>query len=365
MELFEPIKIRGMELKNRFIMPAMHLNLGFLGKRAITFYEERAKGGVGCINTAAITPDPFLFDAVWEGRGTAASFVAKLKETLVPAVHKHGAKIGIQLWYNNMYPAGMWGGYNLGADDIVGDWIAPSARGKFRALTIEEIKTIIRNLVLASLKIKEAGFDFVDFNIAHGYLPCQFFSPLYNLRDDEYGGDLRRRMQFGIDLLTQARQALGEDYPIEVRLGAEEYKQKGIVLADSVEYAAELVKAGADIISVSVADPFPQICPFADEPAGTYVPLAEAVKDRVDTLVVGVGNIKTREDAEAVLATGKIDLVGIGRQLIADAHWVKKIEEGRDDKIVTCLSCNDCCDSVTVERSVVRCAVNDRAAEGY
>ncbi len=364
MELFEPIKIRNMELKNRFIMPAMHLNMGFLGKRAITFYEERAKGGVGCINTAAITPDPFLFDSVWEGRGTAASFVGRIQDTLVPAAHKHGAKIGIQLWYNNMYPAGMWGGYNLGADDIVGDWVAPSPRDKFRALTVPEIETIIQNLVQASVRIKEAGFDFVDFNLAHGYLPCQFFSPIYNQRDDRYGGDLRRRMQFGIDLITQAREALG-DYPIEVRLGAEEYKQKGIVLADSVEYAAELVNAGADIISVSVADPFPEICPWADDPPGTYVPLAEAVKDRVNTIVVGVGNIKTRENAEGVLKTGKIDLVGIGRQLIADARWVQKIAEGRDSEIVTCLSCNECCQSVTKERSVVRCSVNARVAEGY
>jgi 2,4-dienoyl-CoA reductase-like NADH-dependent reductase (Old Yellow Enzyme family) len=365
MKLFEPVTIRGMELKNRFIMPAMHLNLGFLGKRAITFYEERAKGGVGCINTAAITPDPFLYDKVWEGKGTASSFVARLRGTLVPAAHRHGAKIGIQLWYNNMYPAGMWGGYNLGADAITGDWVAPSARGAMRALTAEEIKTIIGDLVQAAVKIREAGFDFVDFNLAHGYLPCQFFSPLYNLRTDEYGGDPKRRMRFGIDLITSAREALGGDYPIEVRLGAEEYKQKGITLAESVSYAGELVKAGADIISVSVADPFPQICPFADEPSGTYVPLAEAIKDAVDTFVVGVGNIHTREDAEEVLSRGKIDLVGLGRQLIADPAWVKKVEEGRNDEIVTCLSCNVCCDSVTVGKSMVRCAVNPFAAEGY
>lgn len=364
-KLFEPVRIRGMELKNRVTMPAMHLNLGFLGKRAVAFYEERAKGGIGCITTAAITPDPFISDAPWEGKGTAASFIAKLRDTLAPAAHKYGAKIGMQLWTGNMFPAGMWGGYNLGADDIVGDWVAPSARDKFRALTTQEVKEIIERLAQGAVKMKEAGFDFVDFNLAHGYLPNQFFSPLYNQRIDEYGGDLRRRMRFGSDLVKLARHYLGEDFPIQIRLGAQEYRQEGITIEDSTLFAGELVNAGADIISVSVADVFPYICPLGDSPAGTYVPLAEAIKDNVDTLVVGVGRINTLEAAERVLAGGKIDLIGIGRQSIADPHWVKKVSEGRIKDIIPCLSCNACVDSVTVGHSAVRCAVNPYTGKEY
>ncbi len=358
MKLFGPITIRGMKLKNRIVMPAMHLNLGFLGKRVLAFYEERAKGGVGCISTAAITPDPFISDEPWRGRGTAASFAAKLSETLPPTVHKHGAKIGIQLWHGNMYPAGMWGGYNLGADEITGDWIAPSARGKMRALTTEEIKSIIEKLVLAGVRIKEAGFDFVDFNLAHGYLPNQFFSPLYNQRTDEYGGNVNRRMRFGIDLVKAARKALGEDYPIQIRLGTHEYRQKGITIDESVLFAKELEKAGADIFSVSVSDPFPHICPLEDEPAGTYVSWAEAIKEETNAFVVGVGKINSLEAAEEILSRGKIDLIGIGRQLIADPHWPVKVAEGRSKDIVSCLSCNECVDAVTLGRSAVRCVVN-------
>jgi len=358
MKLFGPITIRGMELKNRIVMPAMHLNLGFLGKRVLAFYEERAKGGIGCINTAAITPDPFLSDEPWEGRGTAASFAAKLSETLPPAAHRYGAKIGIQLWHGNMYPAGMWGGYNLGADEITGGWVAPSARGKMRALTTQEIKFIIEKLVLAAVKIKEAGFDFVDFNLAHGYLPNQFFSPLYNQRTDEYGGNVNRRMRFGIDLVEGARKSLGADYPIQIRLGAHEYRQKGITLDESLLFARELEKAGADILSVSVADPFPHICPFPDEPAGTYVSLAEAIKAKTSCFVVGVGKINDAEEAEHILSRGKIDLIGIGRQLLADPYWAVKVAEGRSRDIVPCLSCNECVDAVTIDRSAVRCAVN-------
>jgi 2,4-dienoyl-CoA reductase-like NADH-dependent reductase (Old Yellow Enzyme family)/thioredoxin reductase len=364
MKLFAPVTIRGMELKNRIVMPAMHLNLGFLGKRAVAFYEERAKGGVGCINTAAITPDPFISEQPWEGRGTAASFVERLRDTLVAKVHQYGAKIGIQLWHGNMYPAGMWGGYNLGADEITGDRVAPSTRGDMRELRSEEIKGIIEKLVMASIKIKEAGFDFVDFNLAHGYLPNQFFSPLFNRRNDEYGGDLFRRMRFGIDCVKGARKALGEDFPISVRLGAHEFKQlKGITIEESVEYGAALEKAGADIISVSVADPFPYICPLSDSPAGTYVPFAEVIKKRVNIFVVGVGRINSLESAEGILSRGEIDLIGVGRQLIADPYWPAKVAEGRSKDILPCLSCNICVDEVTVGRSVIRCAVNPFVAK--
>ncbi len=358
-KLFEPVTIKGMELKNRIVMPAMHLNLGFLGKRALAFYAERAKGGVGCIMTAAITPDPFISDATWEGRGTAASFVARLRDTLVALVHEHGAKIGIQLWHGNMYPAGMWGGYGLGVDEITGDRVAPSARGDMRELTVEEIKAIIEKLALAAVKIKEAGFDFVDFNLAHSYLPNQFFSPRYNQRSDDYGGDLHRRMRFGIGVVNSAREALGEDFPISVRLGAHEFRESnGITTEDSAEYAVELERAGVDIIGVSVADPFPYICPLGDSPPGTYVPLAEAIKERVGIPVVGVGRINLLEAAEEILSRGKIDLIGIGRQLIADPYWPQKVAEGKGSDIIPCLSCNNCVDTVTVGRSVVRCAVN-------
>jgi len=233
-----------------------------------------------------------------------------------------------------------------------------------RELRPEEIKGIIEKLVIASIKIREAGFDFVDFNLAHGYLPNQFFSPLLNRRNDEYGGDLFRRMRFGIDWVKGARKVLGEDFPISVRLGAHEFRQlKGITTEESAEYGVALEKAGADIISVSVADPFPYICPVADSPGGTYVHFAEVIKKKVNIFVVGVGRINSLELAEEILSRGKIDLIGVGRQLIADPYWPSKVAEGRSKDILPCLSCNICVDEVTVGRSVVRCAVNPFVAK--
>lgn len=365
MKLFEPVTIRGMELKNRIIMPAIHLNLGVLSKRAMAFYEERAKGGAGAIVTAAITPAPFFDDDVWEGRGTAASFVKKLRENIVARVHAGGAKIGAQLWYGNMFPAGMWGGYGAGKDVISGDRVAPSAREGMRSLTEDEIQAIIKELSLAAIKVREAGFDFIEYNFAHGYLPNQFFSPLYNRRKDIYGGDLRGRMRFGIDCIRSARQSVGDDYPISVRLGAHEYRQpNGITIDESVEFAVELEKAGVDIIAVSVADPFPHICPKKDEPPGTYVPLAEAIKSRVGTYVMGVGKINSGEVAEEILSRGKVELIGVGRQLIADPHWPLKVLNKEEDKIVACINCNNCVKPV-MEGTELKCSVNPEAGKEW
>jgi len=364
MRLFEPIVIRGMELKNRIVMPAIHLNIGFLSKRARAFYAERAKGGAGAISTAAITPDPLISDESWEGRGTAASFIERLRTTLVADVHQHDAKLGLQLWHGNMFPAGMWGGYGLGSEDISGDRVAPSAQEDMRELTVAEIKAIIDKLALASAKAKEAGFDFVELNSAHGYLINQFFSPIHNHRSDDYGGDLSRRMRFGLELLAATRKAVGEDYPVFVRFGAHEFRRpEGITIDDSVEYAVGLVKAGADVISVSVADPFPYIAPLSDSPHGTYIPLAEAIKRRVNIPVVGVGRINSVELAEEILSQGKVDLIGIGRQLIADPFWPQKVAQGRISEITPCLSCNGCLDTTFVDKIVGRCTVNAAAGK--
>ncbi len=364
MKLFEPIMIRGMELKNRIVMAPMHLNLGLTGRRARAFYAERAKGGVGTIVFPATTPDLWISDEAWGGKKeNRASFVERFS-ALVDSIHQYGAKFGLQLWHGNMFPAGMWGGYGLGTEEIVGDWVAPSARENMRELSIKEIKAIIEKFALASAKVKEIGCDFVELNAAHSYLLNQFFSPIYNHRSDDYGGDLSRRMRFGVECVNAVREAVGEDYPIFIRLGAHEFRRpNGVTIDDSALYAVELEKAGVDVLSVSVADPFPYISPLGDSPAGTYIPLAEAIKRKVGVYVMGVGRIDSPEVAETFLSNHKVDLIGIGRQLIADPFWPEKVKKGESDEIIPCLSCNGCVDAVFVAKTAIRCAVNPSAGK--
>jgi 2,4-dienoyl-CoA reductase (NADPH2) len=359
MKLFEPIAIRGMELKNRIVMPAMQLMLGLKNRRARAFYLERARGGVGAIIMCATSVDLFIDDAAWGQPGGASRFVESMRSP-TGEIRETGARIGIQLWHGNRYPAGS-------GDPAVstGEWVAPSAVDEKRALTRDEIQFIIQKFALASAAARESGFDFIEVHGAHGYLPCQFFSGADNKRTDEYGGDLHGRMRFGLETVTSIRKAVGNDFPIFYRIGAEEKRAGGITIKESQSFARELEKAGADALDVSIGLPVGrQPSPTKRAKMGTFVFLAEAIKKKVSIPVMAVGRINLPEVAELILEERQADLIGIARQLIADPDWPKKVEEGRAGEIVACNSCNACfipMRSGTWKPGDPICKVNERA----
>ena len=243
--------------------------------------------------------------------------------------------------------------------------MAPSAVDDRRALTKDEIQSIISKFGSASAKAKEAGFDFVEVHGAHGYLPCQFFSGADNQRTDEYGGDLYGRMRFGLELVQAMRSQVGKDFPVFYRIGAEEKRPGGITIKESQAFAAELEKAGVDVFDVSIGLPTGRnASPTKRAKMGTFVNLAEAIKKSVSVPVMAVGRINLPEVAESILEEGKADLIGIARQLLADPYWPKKVQEGRADEIVACKSCNTCfipMRSGTWKPGNPICAVNERA----
>ncbi len=281
--------------------------------------------------------------------GGARKFVESLR-ILTDAVHEAGAKIGIQLLQSNRWPSGDSGITH-------GELVGPSARieadpptlagmlkagDRVRELTTQEIETIIDRFAGAAAGVREAGFDFVELHLTHGYFNCQFFSPFHNRRKDKYGGDLKGRMRFGLECMRGMRDQAGEDFPLFCRLGAEDRSPGGITLQDSLKFAIELVKAGVDVLDISPAESVPYATPGSEYPMGTFVHLAKAFKRRVDVPVIAVGRMNKPEVAEAVLIKGQADLVAIGRQLIADPFWPKKIKEGTQKDIRPCLSCNLC-----------------------
>jgi len=358
MKLFEPITIRGMTLKNRIIMPPMQVNLGFRSARAQAYFVERARGGVAAIITPATSVDTFISDEAWGRVGGAARFINGAR-LLVDVVHDAGAKIGIQLWHGNYLPQG------IGMMDRQGQPVAPSPREEMRELTVEEIHSIALKFALAAVGAKLAGFDFVELHGAHGYLLSQFFSTAFNRRTDEYGGDLAGRMRFALECVSTMRTAVGEDYPIFFRIGAWEDMANGIKTEQAVQFAVELEQAGVDVIDVSmghISEPGSGASPGPDKPMGTFVHLAEAIKKKVKIPVVAVGRLNTPDIAEAILADGKADLVAIGRQLIADPFWPKKVAAGQTEDIVPCLSCNVCLDTVFTTREP-KCSVNASLAK--
>jgi 2,4-dienoyl-CoA reductase-like NADH-dependent reductase (Old Yellow Enzyme family)/thioredoxin reductase len=364
MKVFEPITIRRMNLKNRIVMSPMNVGVGLRGRRARAYYAERARGGVGTITAGAIFVDTFVLDEAWGRMGAVEEFLLGLKP-LIEAVHQAGANIGIQLVHMNRLPLG------LSVEDTRGEPIAPSSRRELdppvvflrpgeamRELTIPEIEFIISKFAVAARNVKRSGFDFVEFHSAHGYLPCQFLSPLLNRRNDKYGGDLRGRMRFGINCISAIRDAV-EDFPIFVRLGVEEGTPGGLTLAEGTEVAMAFEKAGADVISVSLADHVPTPLPTSDYPMGCFAYLAEAVKRKVSVPVMAVGRINSIEVAEDILAKGQADLIAIGRQLIAEPFWVNKAKEGKIEDVNPCLSCNSCLEVLATGE--LCCSVNAAA----
>ena len=336
MKLFDPIVINGLQLKNRIVMLPMQLRLGLTNPRAQAYYMARAKGGVGAIVMNGTSVDLFVDDAAWGRQGAVRRFIDKMRK-FTDEIKGAGARIGIQLWHGNQLPAGN-GAFNPSAGQV-----APSATGDQRELTIAEIEAITAKFGQAAEAAKRSGFDFVEVHGAHGYLACQFFSGADNRRTDRYGGDAERRMRFGVETVRAMRDAAGSDYPILYRLGAKEKRPEGITLRQSRTFAMELERAGVDAFDISVGAPVgirPSPGPRAK--MGTYVPLAQSIKRSVSVPVMAVGRINTAEVAEMILSENRADLIGIGRQLIADPDWPNKVKAGGHKSIVACTSCNSC-----------------------
>lgn len=368
MKLFEPITIRGMEVPNRIVYPAIQMNMGLTNRRARAFYKERASGGTGLVISGNVAIDNFASEELWGDPELLASFIERLGQ-LSDQVHDAGAKMGVQLWQANRFPQGR--GTQIADVEMFpdsGDKVAPSARDDMRELTIPEIEAIIYRFAKASRNVRDAGFDCVELHGAHAYLPCQFSAPQTNQRTDKYGGDARRRMQFGIDLVTATRAFVGPDFPILFRQGVLE--KDGKVDPDSIAYARELEKAGVDCLDISSGG-FAQtpVTPTQKTEMGTLVFLAEAIKKDVTIPVIGVGRINTPEVAEEILAQGRADMVAIGRQLIADPFWPKKVRENRFDDVVACDSCNINCSSSAFKRNLPDdaplCKNNDRVGREW
>jgi len=351
MKLFEPISIRGMEVPNRIVYPAIQMNMGLTNRRGRAFYTERALGGTGLIISGNVAIDNFASEELWGSPEQLASFIERLGQ-LTDQVHEAGGKMGVQLWQANRFPQGR----GTQIEDVEmfpdsGDRVAPSARDDMRELTIPEIEAIVYRFAKGARNVRDAGFDCVELHGAHAYLPCQFSAPQTNQRTDKYGGDARRRMQFGIDLVTATRAFVGPDFPILFRQGVLE--KDGEADPDSIAYAQELERAGVDCLDISSGG-FAQtpVTPTNKSGMGTLVFLAEAIKQNVSIPVIGVGRINTPAIAEEILSQGRADMVAIGRQLIADPFWPKKVREDRFDEVVACDSCNINCSSSAFKRNL-------------
>ncbi|MDO8490406.1 MAG: FAD-dependent oxidoreductase [Dehalococcoidia bacterium] len=357
--LLKPIRIGTAELRNRIIMPGMGTNLGnpdgTVSQRQIDYYAERAKGGAALIiievaNVAA------------NGRG-GPNMIALDRDdvipglkTLVDAVHRHGAKVSIQPFH-----AGRQTHPSLTGGELVAPSPLPSPVGMVvpRELTIPEIEELVEKFGQAARRAKQAGFDVVEIHGAHGYLLCQFLSPLSNKRTDKYGGDLPNRMRFVLEITARVKELVGKDFPLTFRLSADEYVPGGLTIAETPLIAKRMQEAGVNAISVSAGNygNMPMISAPPTMPRGFLAPAAETIKKAVSIPVIVAGRIGDPLLAESVIASGKADIIAEGRALIADPDLPNKLKEGRPEDVRMCTYCENCFDNVMAGGDMV-CSVN-------
>ena len=318
MGLLDSLKVKGLTLRNRIVMPPMQTGRatvrGSVTNRLIGFYLRRSEFlGLLIVEHAYISSSGKLSP---KQLGIFDDELIAGLQKLVSTIHAFGTPIVLQITH-----AGGVANKNI----IGGDPAGPSATGKTRELGKNEIEIIAEEFAQAAERAFKAGFDGVELHGAHGFLLNQFFSPLLNKRGDEYGGSLENRMRFPL-MVTQKVRDNFKGRLLLYRLGADDLAPNGTRIEDSAAFAVKLEKAGVDIVDVSGG-----MC--GSEPKqlrnvkGYFVPQAYEIKKAVKIPVIGVGGIGEPEYADSLVREEKVDLVAVGRALWKDPQWVKKAIE--------------------------------------
>ena len=362
-KLFQKTKIGSMRLKNRIVMPAMGVSMAQPGGEAnehiITYYEERAKGGVGLIITEITRIEETYGTAIPTQLGAYHSRHIPHLERLAERVHKYGTKILLQLQHpGRENKSSMIDGRQIVAPSAV---MCKVTNEMPRALTTEECSGLVKAFVTGAVLAKRAGFDGVELHAAHGYLLGEFLSPYTNKRTDRYGGSFDNRIRIMEEMITAIRFMCGPQFIISVRISADEFVEGGLKLDEAIKIVRTLESFGIDVINVSsgIYESAPTIIEPASYPQGWKKHLAAAVKKSVKIPVIAVNNIKEPEVAEQLLEEGVCDYIAIGRALLADPQWANKAKENRSDEINKCIGCLYCFSSLS-DGGHIKCAVNPR-----
>ena len=353
--LFREIKIGRVTLRNRIVMPPMVMcyasSEGEINEQVIAHFEARAKGGVGLIIVEASYIHP-------SGKGFESE-VAIDRDTLIPRLHMltnavkvNESAIAIQLYH---------GGIQAHVDQPVG----PSAIGRKvflpprtpRELSTSEVEEMVEHFANAALRAKMSGFDMVEVHGTHGYLIAEFLSPLTNKRTDKYGVD---RTLFAMEIVRRIKEKCGRDFPVIFRLVADEFEEGGITVEYAKEVAKKLEAAGVDAFDVTggnydTADHI--IPPVYYDKQGYFFKQASEIKKVANVPVISGGMIIDPIIADSAINDGIVDLVFIGRQLIADPEWPNKVREGKEEDIRPCIACEQCIERIFFQEPV-NCSVN-------
>lgn len=363
--LFSPIKVGNVVLKNRVVMSAMDTCYfsvnGTVTPKAVAHYIERARGGVGLIITEVSPWD-------WPG-GKQSRREPRLNSPLVTTewaeviqcVHSFGTKICAQLSHAGFISTPEYCDGKETVTSWASDSVASSEAHTARTLTVEEIQIFMKEIEECLNNIASCGFDGVEFHAAHDYLLNEFLSSATNKRTDQYGGSLENRARLLTDAVMLARKILGPDKIISVRLASCEEIEGGLTLEDGAKIAVLCQQAGANLIDCSIGQGPDGAATEAEwMPDGRRIHFAAAIKPHLTTAKVGVvGKLRTPEMCEKAIAEGSTDLVFLARQMLCDPYWAIKAETGRSQEIRKCLSCREGCFAAFRPKSgSIRCVIN-------
>lgn len=363
--LSSPITVAGVTFKNRMFSAPMGgtdiTNDGCIGPKSTAFYELRGKGGAGAVTVSELMVHPktdgshaYHLDPSILNSLACATYTAD-------AIRRHGAIASLELSHSGMYAGtymtdkskqksmNQWGP----SDTVRPDGV------EVKALTKDMIDDIVKSYGDVAAMAKRAGFEMLMIHGGHGWLINQFLSPFFNKRTDEYGGSLENRCRFAKEVLTSVRNAVGPRFPIEFRMSGSEFFDEGYGLEEGVEIAKQL-ESYVDILHVSAGTyqrTFGITHPSMFEEHGRNVYLAAEIKKHVSVPVATLGGLNDPAQMEEIIASGKADIVYMGRALLADPYLPEKVMQNRDDEIVRCLRCFTCM-AERAATSTRRCTVN-------
>lgn len=352
-------------LKNRILMAPMGTHTGNMDQQSLDYFETRIDGGAAMIMCNTMVTDKF--------EDTSSSIllteenIGRFRE-LCDYAHAHGSRVCSQL----MPGCGRIGGpspaYGVPISASPCTWLyAPQVQ--CHELTVEEIQTILRDYRSSAEMAIGAGADAIEIHAYGGYLTDQFLTKAWNTRTDKYGGDLKGRMKFLLEMVRLSKEAGGTDFPVIVKFTPchympEEYGFRG--MDEGLEIAKALEEAGVDALHVDAGcyeNWYYAMPGIYFQEMAPQIRSAETVKETVNIPVITHGRLSNVAKAESVLERGVCDFVAIGRGLLADPQLPNKVAEGRTDDILPCISCNDGCIAQVCEGKPVGCAVNPFCAK--
>ncbi|MDR3037030.1 MAG: NAD(P)/FAD-dependent oxidoreductase [Coriobacteriales bacterium] len=370
--LCQPITLGNVTYRNRMFgapLGATDITADFcLGPRSQGFYELRAKGGAAAVTVSELVVHPatdasHMLHLGLETPGQLASFAY-----VADAIRRHGCIASVELSHSGQYA----GTYLLDKNKKAAlhqygpsDTVRPDGL-PVKALDAGQIASIVQSYGEAAGLAKRAGFQMVMVHGGHGWLLNQFLSPYFNHRTDEYGGSLANRVRLAREVLTRVREAVGPGFPVEFRMSGSELFEGGYDLAEGVRIA-RAVEDLIDMVHVSAGSyqfGFSITHPSMFREHGCNVFLAEAIKAAVSIPVATIGGLSDPAQMEEIIASGKADVVYMGRGLLADPEFPQKVMEDRGQDCIKCLRCFVC----MAERPVTqtrRCAINARVGREH